>query len=539
VLGPGYHVGDLSRVGMVSFNCHAAGMSEQFARVPGRWSRLWRAAQSRSVPLGAILTAVSIVVVVYLGGRLIYELRQSLLLIFLAGFVALLLNPLVVATQRHFIRRRGSAVTAILAVTAIEFGLFAFVMGVPLVHAITDLSKQLPVTVSQAEHGKGWIGQLATRYHLQSWVAVNAPKLVTYAKALARPVLSLGNGTVSIAVSFSTFVVLVILMLAEAANIRRAILGLMEPRQAAALTRLSADINQALVGYMLGNLLTSLIAGTTIFVTLFFLGIPFALLWAIWFALVDLIPTIGGTLAGIPIVLFALSQSLNSGIIALVVCVVYNQIEAHILNPVVISRTVRVSPLLSVLSILLGVSIGTLISGPFGGLVGALLAIPSASVIQTILREAWRATSPPAPSPLDPSQLDPSPLAGTPPATTPALKTEKAAGTRSATEERYYAEQIIRQAQQQTASAEALASYARNDAEQTRREATRMLELLRADAARERDELRTALQVNARALEEACAVLRERAQRAERDLKHANSELRRLRPGSRPPSTPV
>ena len=56
---------------------------------------------------------------------------------------------------------------------------------------------------------------------------------------------------------------------------------------------------------MAGNLLTSLIAGTVVFVTLQILGVPFPLLWGLWVALVDFLPMIGGALAGIPTVLFA------------------------------------------------------------------------------------------------------------------------------------------------------------------------------------------------------------------------------------------
>ena len=105
-------------------------------------------------------------------------------------------------------------------------------------------------------------------------------------------------------------------------------------------------MNQAVTGYMLGNLLTSLIAGIVVFVTLLILGVPFPLLWGLWVALVDFLPMIGGALAGIPTVLFAFTHSLTAGIVTAVVFLVYTQIENHILNPVIMSKTVRISPLL-------------------------------------------------------------------------------------------------------------------------------------------------------------------------------------------------
>jgi predicted PurR-regulated permease PerM len=149
---------------------------------------------------------------------------------------------------------------------------------------------------------------------------------------------------------------------------------------------------------MLGNFLTSLIAGIVVFVTLLTVGVPFPFLWALWVALVDFLPMIGGALAGIPTVLFALTHSLTAGIVTLVVFLVYTQFENHVLNPVVMSRTVRVNPLLVLVSILVGASIGSWIGGVFGAFVAALIAIPTAGAIQVLVRELWQSTDPQQPA---------------------------------------------------------------------------------------------------------------------------------------------
>ena len=145
---------------------------------------------------------------------------------------------------------------------------------------------------------------------------------------------------------------------------------------------------------MLGNVLTSVIAGLVVFVTLLVMGVPFPFLWALWVALVDFLPMIGGALAGIPTVLFAAAHSLTAGIVTLVVFLIYTQLENHVLNPIVMSRTVRVNPLLVLLSILIGGDIGSWIGGIFGAFVGALLAIPAAGAIQVVVREVWQNTDP-------------------------------------------------------------------------------------------------------------------------------------------------
>jgi predicted PurR-regulated permease PerM len=361
---------------------------------PGRMTRLFRYADTRRVPLRTILVTVAVVAAAYLGAQLIYRLRTIVLLIVVAGFVALLLNPIVVLLQRR-IPRRGLAVSIVTLGALVVFAVLAYEFGNPLVNGITDLAGKLPGYVTSAEHGTGWIGHLATKYHIQSWVQKNAPKLVTYAESLSKPVLTVGKGAISLLIELFTIFVLVLLLLLEAPKMRTWLLGQMRPERAATVTRIGSEVSQSVSGYMLGNFLTSLIAGTVVFVTLLIVGVPFPLLWGLWVALVDFLPMIGGALAGFPTVLFAFfSQGLTAGIVTLVVFLVYTQVENHILNPVIMSRTVKINPLLVLLSVLVGAELGNLVGGLFGGFVAALLAIPLAGAMQVLVREAWQATAP-------------------------------------------------------------------------------------------------------------------------------------------------
>jgi predicted PurR-regulated permease PerM len=360
---------------------------------PGRLTRLFRYADRRHVPLRTILVTVAVVAATYLGAQLLYRLRTIVLLIVVAGFVALLLNPIVVLLERR-IRRRGLAVTIVTLATLVVFAVLAYEFGNPLVNGITDLAGKLPGYVTSAEHGTGWIGHLATKYHVQSWVQKNAPKLVTYAESLSKPVLTVGKGAISLLLELFTIFVLVLLLQLEAPKMRKWLLGQMRPERAATVTRIGSEVSQSVTGYMLGNFLTSLIAGTVVFVTLLILGVPFPLLWGLWVALVDFLPMIGGALAGIPTVLFAFfSRGFTAGVVTLVVFLVYTQVENHILNPVIMSRTVRVNPLLVLLSVLVGAELGNLVGGLFGGFVAALLAIPVGGALQVLVREAWQATA--------------------------------------------------------------------------------------------------------------------------------------------------
>ena len=362
----------------------------------GRLARLFEAADRRHVPLRTILVTAGVVVATYLAGKLIYRLRDIVVLMLVAGFTAMLLNPAVAKVQRR-IPRRGLAVTIVTLLAALVFIGLAAAFGVPLVNGTTHLADRLPGYVASAQHGRGWIGHLVARSHVRSWVQRNTPKLAGYAQSLSKP-LTVGKGAVSLIIELFTLFVLVLLLLLEGPKMWNWTLGQLTPGHRATVTRVAGDVSQKVTGYMFGNLLTSLIAGIVVFVTLLILGVPFPLLWGLWVALVDFLPMIGGALAGIPTVLFAfIAQGLTAGIVTAVVFAVYTQIENHVLNPVVMGKTVRISPLLVFVAVLVGASIGTLIGGIFSGIVAALLAIPTAGALQVLVEEVWQATAPDQP----------------------------------------------------------------------------------------------------------------------------------------------
>ena len=363
-----------------------------------RRARLWRSAEAQGIPLRAILVTVAVVVVTFMAGKLLYRLRDTLLLVAVGGFIALLLNPLVVYLQRWKVSRRGFAVAIVTFWAVLVFIGLALAFGWPLVNGVTHLADQLPTYVDQVQHGRGWIGRLAGRYHVTTWVQHNSAKIASFAQGLSKPALALGKGAVSLIVTLGTIFFLVLLLLLEGPKMRAWILNNMVPERAATVARVSSQVNKAVTGYMLGNVLTSVIAGAVVFVTLFLLGVPFPFLWALWVALVDFLPMIGGALAGIPTVLFATTHSLFAGVVTLVVFLAYTQFENHVLNPVIMSKTVNINPLLVLVSILVAASIGSWIGGLFGGFVAALLAIPAAGAGQVICSELWRDSAPPEPA---------------------------------------------------------------------------------------------------------------------------------------------
>lgn len=358
-----------------------------------RGKRILAWADLRAVPLRTIVVTVAIVVVVYLGGQFLYRLRDVVLLVVIGSFIALVLNPLVVALQKWKIRRRGVAVAIVTLWSPLIFIALAFAFGYPLINGLTHFSKDLPAYVNKAQHGKGWLGHLVRKYHIESWVQRNSPKIVSFAEGLGKPALSLGKGAFSIVAELAAIFAFVVLLLVEAPRIRTGLLSKMAPERATRYAALGSKVSRSVSGFVVGDLLTSLIAGTVIFVTLAVLGVPYALLFGLWVALVDFLPQIGGALAGIPTVLFALAHSLTAGLVTLVVFLAYTLLENHFLNPVVMARTVKINPLLVFAAVLVGADIGKGLGGFFGGFVTVLLAVPIAASLQVVIVEILKATA--------------------------------------------------------------------------------------------------------------------------------------------------
>ncbi|HEX9033654.1 MAG TPA: AI-2E family transporter [Streptosporangiaceae bacterium] len=380
-------------------------------RPVSRADRLWAGANARGIPLQAIVATVAVVAATYLAGKLLYRLREVILLLLLAGFLAVLLNPLVAALQHLGIRRRGVAVSLVTLLGVLVFAGLGAAFGYPLSGGITHLAHALPGYVARAEHGRGWAGHLVRQYHIAAWVRRNESKLVKLGQDLARPALAVGKAAVSLLAALVTVFVLVVLLLLDGPALTRGALTVMSPAHAEKFSLIAGEASRAATGYMTGNFLTSLIAGIVVFTTLLILGVPFPFAWGLWVALVDFLPQIGGALAGIPTVLFAAAHSLTAGIVTAVVFAVYTQVENHVLNPVVMSKTVRVSPLFVLVSVLVGASIGGWLGGVFGAFVAALLAIPTAAALQTVIRELWRESAPDSSSPSNDGNL-PSDLLG-------------------------------------------------------------------------------------------------------------------------------
>jgi predicted PurR-regulated permease PerM len=363
-------------------------VSDDASTPGGAWDRLKDRARANGVPLPTILVVTGVVITLYLGAKFLYTIRTAVFLFATAAFLALLVDPVVVSLQKR-IPRRGVAVAIVTGWALLLFIGLAVLFGYPLVNGLSHFANHLPRYIRSAEAGHGWIGHLVRKYHLVRWAQRNVPKIESFARHLAGPALQVGKSVATLVLTVGLLFALVLLLLLEAPKMRVAILQLLPQQKADRLRTLGGEVSSSVSGFILGDFITSLTAGLVVFVTLAVLGVPYPALWAIWVALVDFLPQIGGALAGIPTVVFALAHSLFAGVVTAVVFIAYTQIENHVLNPIVMSRTVKMNPLLVFSAVLLAANLGGFIGGPFGGFVAAVLAIPVAGALQIVVRDVW------------------------------------------------------------------------------------------------------------------------------------------------------
>jgi len=366
------------------------------AEPPDTWrSKLSGSADRRGIPLGTIVVSVLVVIALLdLNAALIlglWALRTIVVYVIIAFFFTLLMTPATRFLRKRGLSHGGSTLLVFLVGALALIGL-VYLFTEPLVTAAVHFGQQVPTLVREAKKGHGPLGRLVFRLHLQKYLSEGSTKITSQITKVLKPAtaFSVGAAAVSTIVAIATIAILTFFTMLEAPRIWSGLLGIFRPSTADRLRRVVDETIGSVTGYMLGNMLTSVIAGVISGVTLAILGVPFALLLGVFVALVDLLPLVGGLLAGVPVVIIAAIHSVPAGIIMLVIFLVYQQIENHVLNPIIMSRTVQLNPFWVLIAVLVGATLGGRIAGGLGTFVGALVGIPFGGALQVIVRELRR-----------------------------------------------------------------------------------------------------------------------------------------------------
>jgi predicted PurR-regulated permease PerM len=328
-----------------------------------------------------ILAILGIAIAVGLLLEVIWIARQIIAWVLIAVFLALALNPAVEWFQRHGLKRRGAATAVTLLFALAAIALLAALFIPTLVREVNGFAHALPGYVDDVTHRRGRLGFLESKYHVTQRVrdAVESGG-ATRILGLTGTAVAITKGIITAIVATVTIVFMTLFMLLEGPVwVER--FYLMLPEKSRDHWRdVGNQIYRTVGGYVTGNLLISVIAGISSTLVLLVLGVPYAVALGLLVAILDLIPLAGATIAAIIVASVGFIHSLVAGIVLIIFFIVYQQLENHLLQPIVYSRTVRLSPLVILISVLIGAELA--------GVLGALAAIPVAGTIQVLLI-AW------------------------------------------------------------------------------------------------------------------------------------------------------
>jgi predicted PurR-regulated permease PerM len=342
-------------------------------------------ADRRPVPVRTILAAIGLVLATVVTIYALIRLSHIVTLIAIAGFFAVVLSPAVNFLEQKARMRRA---VATLVTFVVGIGLFAGMMYAfirPIVDETQKFVDRFPEYVEKAQRGEGTVGRLVKRYDVEQWVEDNQDRLEQARNDLGKRIPTVLSTVANTTFAVVTILVLAFLMLLQGPQLQASMLNALEspraPNRRERVRRVAGDCARAVTGYMAGNLLISVIAGAATFAWLLIMGVDFAAVLALWVAFADLIPLVGATLGAIPTIAVAFLHSTLAGVLTIVFFVVYQQFENHVLQVTIMSRTVDLNPLAVLISVLVGVELF--------GVLGALLAIPVAGVVQVIVRDIY------------------------------------------------------------------------------------------------------------------------------------------------------
>jgi predicted PurR-regulated permease PerM len=350
----------------------APGEDVQRRRAARRTGRPFDRRNPFVVGFGAALGALVAVAL----GALAYSIRSTLVLVFLALFIAVGLEPVVALITRQRIRR-SMAVFVVVLVAVGVVAVFVWSAISPIQNEINELSNKVPHWRSEIASGKGTVGHLAKELHLSYYLS--GSQLGKLTSGLASSAVGAGKEVLSAISSFLVVVILTVYFLAALPAIKRFSTQLVPESRRQRFGLLLDEVLAGVGGYLLGNIITSVVAAAGTFVWAVIIGIPYAILLALLVGLFDLIPVVGSTVAGVIVSLVALAVGVPAAIATAVFYIAYRFIEDYLLVPRVMRHAVHVSPVVTVLAVIVG--------GAMLGIIGALVAIPVAAGIKLVLEQ--------------------------------------------------------------------------------------------------------------------------------------------------------
>jgi predicted PurR-regulated permease PerM len=311
----------------------------------------------------------------YLLYQALVSARSVLVLVLVAAFLAIGLNPTVSRLVRMGMRR-GAAVGIVFLGVLAFFTAFGYAVLPPIVTQVANFVEALPSYVRDLQNN-AVVADLDQRFGLVD--RLNDYVTGELGTQVAGNIVSIGQQVAGLVFKGLTILILTLYFLSSFNTIKDTAYRLVPRSRRARVTLLGDEILGRVGGYVAGALVVALIAGTATLVWVSALGVPYPLALALIVAITDIIPLIGATIGAVIVTAVAFFVSLPVGIATGVFFIIYQQVENYLIYPRVMSRSVDVNPAAAI--------VGALVGGTLLGFVGALLAVPATAAIQLILRE--------------------------------------------------------------------------------------------------------------------------------------------------------
>lgn len=335
----------------------------------------WR---SVAVFVTALLALVALVALVRNAGRPLTWLGVGTLL-------ALALDPLVSNLEQR-VRRRSIAVGVVLVGFLLAIVALVAVFGPPAAKQARDLSKDLPGVVDDLGD-LPIIGRQLRDADVADKVQQFLDDLPDRLNGDATPIKNAGRSALGGALAGTATILATITLLLDGSRLLLRIRRLVPPEHRELADRIGSLAYRTVGQYFAGSMLVAAIAGVAVTAVGLGLGVPLAPLLGAWVAVFDLVPQIGGAVGGIPFVVLGLTQGAGVGLACLVFFVLYLQFENNLLSPLIVGKTVDLSPPATMTAALVGVSAA--------GVVGALVAVPLLGTAKAIYLELRPSTTNP------------------------------------------------------------------------------------------------------------------------------------------------
>ena len=281
--------------------------------------------------------------------------------------------------ERRGVPRAIGAFAAVLAGLGALAAVIALIVP-PFIDEAEQFVDEVPATIEDLEE---LVGDLigANPTEVGNSVQDFLERYVEEPETLIDPITSIGLSVVGV-LGALTFMLLTAFFIAVRPDpLVDGLVSLFPPARRDAVRHLTRRLRDAWVGWLEGVLVDMLVTGVLLYVGLTLIGLDFAIFFAVFSALLVVIPYFGAILGAIPVVLFALAESPGTALAALIVYIVVQQVESNVIIPLVMAQRVKLHPAL--------IAIGVVLVGQLFGFVGLFVAVPIISAIVILIDELW------------------------------------------------------------------------------------------------------------------------------------------------------